>query len=57
MLRLEVMDEGERLELLIDDGEPLENVPVSLEQEGHRVLELAAEGGGWRLQVERGPDV
>ena len=57
MLRLEVMDEGELLELLIDDGEPRENVPVSLTQEGHRVLEVTAEDGAWRMRVERGPDV
>lgn len=51
------MDEGEMLELLIDDGEPRVNVPVSLNQEGHRVLDLTAVDGGWRMRVERGPDV
>jgi TusA-related sulfurtransferase len=36
-LALERMEPGERLELLLDPGEPLESVPRSARDEGHRV--------------------
>jgi tRNA 2-thiouridine synthesizing protein A len=36
-LALERMEAGERLELLLDPGEPLESVPRSARDEGHRV--------------------
>ena len=36
-LALEPMQPGEVLELTLDDGEPLESVPRSAAEEGHRV--------------------
>jgi tRNA 2-thiouridine synthesizing protein A len=36
-LELERMQPGERLELILDTGEPLESVPASAREEGHRV--------------------
>ena len=36
-LALEQLDPGERLELLLDEGEPLLSVPASARDEGHRV--------------------
>lgn len=39
LLRLETMDSGQLLRVTIDDGEPIENVPSSLEIEGHAVVE------------------
>ncbi len=57
IMRLEWMDEGELLELVIDDGEARENVPVTLDQEGHAVLTMERTGEQWTLLVKRGPDV
>lgn len=37
-LKLELMDEGERLEVWLDAGEPITNVPMSLRNDGHNVL-------------------
>ena len=34
-----MMDSGQVIRLTIDDGEPIANVPESLEVEGHRVEE------------------
>ena len=51
LLRLEGMDEGQVLELLIDDGEPLENVPPSLTQEDHEILLMERVDGQWRLLI------
>lgn len=49
---------GEVLEVLLAEGEPLENVPATAEAEGHRALRLeraVAEGAGvFRLWLERG---
>ena len=49
-----MLDEGEVLELFIDDGDPIANVPDSLEFEGHEVLTKTRHGAGWRLLVRRG---
>jgi tRNA 2-thiouridine synthesizing protein A len=36
-LALERMEPGERLELVLDAGEPIESVPRSAREEGHEV--------------------
>ncbi|MDE1768859.1 MAG: hypothetical protein KGH62_05870, partial [Candidatus Micrarchaeota archaeon] len=35
---LEMMDAGERLEVWLDAGEPIKNVPLSLKNDGHKLL-------------------
>jgi TusA-related sulfurtransferase len=37
-LQLAKMDAGEKLEVLLNKGEPLENVPRSCEEQGFKVL-------------------
>jgi len=37
-LRLAKMEVGEQLEVLLNEGEPLENVPRSCEEQGYKVL-------------------
>jgi len=37
-LKLAQMDQGEQLEVLLNKGEPLENVPRSCEEQGFTVL-------------------
>lgn len=37
---LEEMDEGQILQVHLNDGEPVQNVPRSIREEGHEVLEL-----------------
>jgi len=37
-LRLAKMEVGEQLEVLLNEGEPLENVPRSCEEQGFKVL-------------------
>ncbi|MCD5401907.1 sulfurtransferase TusA family protein [candidate division NPL-UPA2 bacterium] len=34
-LKLEEMDSGKILEITIDDGEPIRNVPRAVKEEGH----------------------
>ncbi len=58
-LRLEELEEGEELEVLLKGAEPLRNVPRSAREEGHEVLALEPlEGGVHRLRLRahhRGP--
>lgn len=37
-LKLETMEAGQVLSVLLDDGDPIRNVPRSVENEGHTVL-------------------
>ncbi len=37
-LKLETMQSGQILEIILDDGEPIKNVPLSLKQDGHEIL-------------------
>ena len=39
-LALEKLEKGEKLELLLSEGEPLENVPKTLTEQGYLVLEI-----------------
>ncbi len=53
-VRLETMDVGQLLEITIDDGEPIENVPVSLSNDGHEVLDTKKIGKHYRLTIKKG---
>lgn len=53
-LKLEELDPGEPLEVLLDEGEPIQNVPRSARSEGHKILNLKREGNYYRVLIERG---
>lgn len=53
-LALEDFESGDRVEILLDDGEAVKNVPRSLKEEGHKLLSLTeAADGGYVLIVEK----
>lgn len=55
-LKLEMMDEGEQLEVWLDAGEPIRNVPQSLRNDGHKVLKqepIDAEAHHFKVLVEK----
>lgn len=52
-LKLETMETGSTLEVLLDDGEPKENVPRSVQNDGHKILSLAEENGHYKLIIEK----
>ncbi len=53
-LKLEQMKHGEVLEVRLCEGEPLSNLPRSVEQEGHRVLSIEKEEGRYhKVIIER----
>lgn len=43
---LEELDEGDILQVHINDGEPIQNVPRSVKEEGHEVLRIDDNGDG-----------
>ncbi len=54
-LELETMSPGELLAVLLREGEPLQNVPRSVKNDGHKIVALEqVEGGIYRLIIERG---
>ena len=41
---LEELDEGQILSIRMNDGEPVQNVPRSIKEEGHQILKLEDNG-------------
>jgi len=53
-IALEDMAAGEVLELLVPAGEPLDNIPRSVSEEGHKVLSTEAVSPAvYRLLIEK----
>jgi sulfite reductase (ferredoxin) len=55
-LKLEMMDAGEQLEVWLDAGEPIKNVPLSLRNDGHKILiqePLEPEAAHFKILVEK----
>jgi len=51
---LEEMDEGQVLAVKMNDGEPVQNVPRSIKEEGHQILKLIDnENGTYDLIVKK----
>ncbi len=53
-LKLEQLKEGEILEVLLNDGEPIQNVPRSVKGEGHKIVLVEKLDGKYRLLIQRG---
>jgi tRNA 2-thiouridine synthesizing protein A len=39
-LKLEEMQNGEMLEIILDEGEPIQMVPRSVKEEGHQIIKV-----------------
>ena len=53
IVKLEMMDADEVLEVFLDDGEPIENVPESVEEEGFSIIEKAqGDEKTWKLLIQ-----
>jgi TusA-related sulfurtransferase len=51
---LEELDEGQILAVRMNDGEPVQNVPRSIKEEGHQILKLLSnEDGTYTLIVRK----
>jgi TusA-related sulfurtransferase len=52
---LEELEDGQVLEVRLNDGEPIQNVPRSLKDEGHKVASVTKnEDGTYVLRVIKG---
>lgn len=52
---IEDLEDGQILEIRMNEGEPIQNVPRSLKDEGHKVLQVANnEDGTFTIFVEKG---
>ena len=53
-LRLEELNSGQDLTILLDDSAATANVSKSLQSEGHEILDLKAVSGGvWQIVVKK----
>ncbi|KKO18434.1 MAG: preprotein translocase subunit TatB [Candidatus Brocadia sp.] len=52
-LKLEMMDSGQVLEVILDDGEPIRSVPRSIKEEGHKIVKVENLEGGYRLLIKK----
>ncbi|MDT7044260.1 sulfurtransferase TusA family protein [Candidatus Nitronereus thalassa] len=55
-LQLDRMQAGDILAVVLDDGEPIKNVPQSLRNEGHAVLIQEPYGVHHRILIQKGED-
>ena len=55
-LALDGIASGQQLEVWLDNGEPIENVPGSVEKlnEGHQIVARISEEGYWRVIIKKG---
>jgi len=53
-LALEELEPGELLEVILDEGDALLNVPRSLKEEGHRIVKVEPLGETFRVVIEKG---
>ncbi len=53
-LALEMLEPGETVQFLLDDGEAVKHVPRSIKGEGHTLRRLEESGGYYSLIVEKG---
>ena len=55
-LKLETMEPGQILAVILDDGEPIHNVPRSVSDEGHTVLYQERWAQAFRVIIRRRAD-
>lgn len=52
-LKLEEMQLGQVLEVILDDGEPIKNVPRAVKEEGHEILKVEEIDNQWKLLIKK----
>lgn len=53
-VELAKLESGQVLEIILDDGAPVKNVPLSAEKEGHTILEKnKLENGAWSVLIKK----
>jgi len=52
-IELATLKSGELLEIWLDDGQPIQNVPGSVRNEGHEVVSVIQEGIFWKVIIRK----
>ena len=53
-VELSKLQPGQILKVIIDDGPPINNVPGSVQKEGHEILEKKQlDDGAWQLMIKK----
>jgi len=52
-LKLEEMEAGQVLEVILDDGEPIRNVPRAVKEEGHEILKAEKIDNKWKILIRK----
>ncbi len=52
-IELATLKSGDQLEVLLDDGEPIENVPGSVKMEGHKIIKQSKIDDYWSVFIEK----
>jgi tRNA 2-thiouridine synthesizing protein A len=52
-IRLEDLERGEVLEVLIDDPKGRRDIPRAAEAEGYAIVHIDEVSGGWRIAIEK----
>jgi tRNA 2-thiouridine synthesizing protein A len=53
-LALDELAAGEFLEIIIDEGDAMLNVPRSIKEEGHKIVKVTPLGTTFKLTIEKG---
>lgn len=54
-LRLDEMQDGQILKVVLDNGESLQNMPRSVKEEGHRIVKAdEQDNGSYTLLIRKG---
>lgn len=53
-LKLEELAAGDLLEVILDDGEPILNVPKSAREDGNQIMTVARDGEYFRVVIKKG---
>lgn len=51
---LESLKAGEILEVILDEGEAILNVPRSVKEEGHQIIKVINQGETFRVIIKKG---
>jgi TusA-related sulfurtransferase len=52
-LKLDMLHPGQILSVILDEGEPIQNVPQSIRNEGHQILHQEILGNAHRILIRK----
>ena len=52
-LKLETMESDQILEVTLDDGEPMRNVPRSVKEDRHKIVKVEKSGDDFKIYIKK----